>query len=592
MGQKASFQLRARKLRRRSLLASKVAGGLLAADAVRVTVGAMTSHAAPPRGGGHNMQNTALTTGTASTSPSPVPTSSTGTSHIVSTLFFGIPPVDLGLIVGAIILLVILFGTVVVPVIFSPAGFASAWAIRQNMSPRAAKKLAGQTRPSIDPSDAHWTEYAVRIGKAVRPRRLVTGSMEDTGLIVGPSRAYKSVWLANVVLDWPGSVVHTTTKIQDVEATYDVRSEVGPVFVFNPYNLGTIKSTFVVDLVAGCEEPAMALRRTALLLYGARRPGDTRGLDDFFHSTAADVMRAYLHAAALAGLNMRAVYAWTNDPTNKDAVKILREYGADQSWIETLEARQDVTERTRDGIYTTLSTTLSWMADPAIARAVCPQEGDHVFDIATFLQERGTLYLVAELRESDTIAPLMTAFLSNVIEVAKAYASMSPTRRLDPPLLLAGDEIGNIAPVPLPSYMSELPGLGILTIAAIQSRSQMVAKWGETGASTIWNNAAWTLVLAGLKDTSDLKVISDLCGEREHRRTVTNHGANGITRSESVTDVPVMSVAAVRQLPKRRILAIYRGQPPVVVKVAKSWRRRDVRRAKAAGSNKQLRRAK
>lgn len=524
-------------------------------------------------GGEQHMQHTAATT------PDPTSSSGPGVPNPFSQVHIGhLPLSEIAVIGGGAVAVLASAAVMGLLALTVPPGFAGNLVIRRDMSRRAARRSAKQTRRSINARQAHWTEYALRMGRAIRPwQRLIVGTFEDTVLIVGPSRAYKSVWLAGGILDAPGPVVTTTTKVEDVLATLPLRSKYGKALVWNPYGMGqNLASTLRWSPVIGCEDPRVALRRAALLLYGARR--DSTSLDAFFQSTATEVLRSYLLAAALADMDMRAVVAWATNPDDDTAIQILTHYQVDSLWINVLKQRQGTTDRTRDSIYTTLSTALSWMADPAVAWTACPSVKEHL-DVEDFLRGRNTLYLLAENRVSGSVAPLFTCFMADLVETAKGMASAMPGGRLDPPLLLPIDEAANICPVPLPSWYSELPGQGMLPIAAIQSQSQMIEMWGPTGSKTIWNNAAWSLFLAGIKDPDDLRAISTMLGTRPDKKTSTHHGAQGASTSISTDRVEVMTPAEIRQLRKRRILAVYRGDPAVMFKVRKTWRRRDVRAA-------------
>ncbi|OLE22518.1 MAG: hypothetical protein AUG49_19005 [Catenulispora sp. 13_1_20CM_3_70_7] len=512
----------------------------------------------------------------------------------------GLTPVELvGLLV---VLLVVLVGSsVLLPRYTRAPGFATNTDLRRNMSERTARLSAAKTRPSLTKRElrkAHWGEYGIRMGRSNRNRfRTVFGTFEETILITGPTGSYKSVFLAGTVMDAPGAVAMTTTKVEDVEATIRVRAMYDrPVYVFNPYELGDelTENSFHWSPVLGCQDERTAMSRAAYMLYGARSGSSAGGeLNNFFQSTACEVLRAYLMAADLAGLDMRDVYRWTTDADDDEALKILRKYGARGDWIEVLEQRQSTTDRTRDGIFTTLSTALSWMADPVIAAAVCPEEPHESFNVAQFIRNRGALYLLAEHRLQSSVAPLFTMIMGHLVEEAKLFASKTEGRRLDPSLFLILDEAANICPVPLTNYYSENRGHGIVTIAAIQSRSQLAEMWGTNGAKTIWNNAAWTLILAGIKDGDDLEAVSKMLGTYERPKTNRQHGPNGVTVTHTTEDRPVMPPARVRQLPKRQILAIHRGSPPVLVTVSKSWKRKDVRAAgkAAAAANKRLKKA-
>lgn len=529
--------------------------------------------------GGDQLMHTAATTPAPHSTAPATSTSGPGVPSPFSQLHIGhLPIAEIATIGIASIVVLASAAMVGAAMLTVPEGFASILTIRRDMSRRSAKKSARQTRRSIDPRRAHWTEYGLGMGRAVRPwlRRIVS-TFEDTILLVGPSRAYKSVWLANIILDAPGPVITTTTKANDVEATLPLRSQVGNALVWNPYGMGKdLPSTLRWSPVIGCENPKVALRRAALLLYGARK--DSTSLESFFQSTAAEVLRSYLLAAALADLDMRSVMSWTTNADDDTAVQILTHYKVDSLWIEVLQQRQATTDRTRDSIYTTLSTTLSWMADPAVAWTACPTVKEN-FDLAEFLGGRNTLYLLAENRISGSVAALFTAFMGDLVEETKTIASAMPGGRLDPPLLMPIDEAANICPVPLPTWFSELPGQGMLPVAAIQSQSQMIEMWGQTGSKTIWNNAAWSLFLAGIKDPDDLKAIAVMLGTRPQRKTSTHHGAQGASQSVTTEQVDVMTPAAIRQLRRRRILGVYRGDPAVMFKVQKSWQRRDVRQA-------------
>ncbi len=72
-------------------------------------------------------------------------------------------------------------------------------------------------------------------------------------------------------------------------------------------------------------------------------------------------------------------------------------------------------------------------------------------------------------------------------------------------MLLALDEIGNLAPLPsLPALMSEGGGSGITTLAVLQSLSQARDRWGEQAAGTLWDAAIAKIILGGGSNARDL----------------------------------------------------------------------------------------
>lgn len=73
-----------------------------------------------------------------------------------------------------------------------------------------------------------------------------------------------------------------------------------------------------------------------------------------------------------------------------------------------------------------------------------------------FIRSKGTLYLLATGAGAGNSAALFAALVEDLVEMCRRIAARSPGARLDPPLLLALDEIGNLAPLPsLPTLMAE-----------------------------------------------------------------------------------------------------------------------------------------
>ncbi|MEU4235555.1 type IV secretory system conjugative DNA transfer family protein [Nonomuraea sp. NPDC026600] len=490
------------------------------------------------------------------------------------------PAVGIAFAVTAIVLLIgaQLAYRALIPV----AGFATAWQLRRHMSGRSAHRVVKVTRPSlVGQRGVPVQEYSYRLGRSYSPFLVARCTPEDCALVLGPPGVGKSALIGDIVVDAPGAVVHTTSKIGDVDTTAAARALVGPVLVFNPLGLGGVESTLRVNPVRGCKDPRVAVERGAALLYGSRSNGDGGGLQDYFTNNANEVLRAFLMAADIAGLTLVDVHRWANDPKCTDALKILTRGGAPETWTDALRARQEVTERTRDGIFSTLATALSWLSDPAAVYAVTPAAGED-FDVARFLAARGTLYMVGEDTAGVGVAPLFTMLINDVVTEAVRLADHQPGRRLDPYLTLALDEVATICPVPLDQWINKLRAHGVLLIAGIQSKAQLYDRWGKSGGDAIWNAAAATVVFGGLKSAEDLREISTLCGEREVRRRSVQHTAAGPIRSEHDELRPVMPPHKIRNLRKRRALVLYRGLPPVIVRVRQPWRRRDVRQASSS----------
>ena len=182
--------------------------------------------------------------------------------------------------------------------------------------------------------------------------------------------------------------------------------------------------------------------------------------------------------------------------------------------------------------------------------AVTPTD-EQAFDPAAFLAEHGTLFLLGTAAGAGAAASLVAALVEDIVETARHTAAASPRARLDPPLLLALDEIGTLAPLPsLPALMSDGGGSGITTLAVLQSLSQARDKWGEQQAGTLWDAAIVKLILGGGSHARDLADLSALIGDRDEPTHTIARDATG-TRSSSTSTrrVPVLDPSRLRTLP-------------------------------------------
>jgi hypothetical protein len=94
--------------------------------------------------------------------------------------------------------------------------------------------------------------------------------------------------------------------------------------------------------------------------------------------------------------------------------------------------------------------------EPAVA--IRRAEG-YGLDIAGFLRERGSLYLVGRMQGEDApLAPLFAALAGEIHYQGVLLASMQNGGRLDPPLLMALDEATQICPVPIPAWLADSGG--------------------------------------------------------------------------------------------------------------------------------------
>ena len=449
-------------------------------------------------------------------------------------------------------------------------GHATAFELWLRWGRLAAWRRARHSRPGL----SWWQrrracETSVSLGRAHYGHRLRL-PVEEHALIMAPPRTGKTGYLAAVILHYPGPVVSTTTKPDVFSLTSGIRAAVGPVLVFNPQAIGGVPSTFRWNPVAGCEDQATAIRRAD----GFANAVSLEGAEDasFWSSKASSYLRGLFHAAALAGGDMRLVTRWALGDA-EDAERILTSRGAPQWALELGELRGEA-QKTAATVRMVLSRALGFMTDPALAASVTPAPGD-MLDIAEFLAERGTLYLIADSQsETSPVAPLFAAMAGEVHHTAALVASESPGGRLDPPLLMALDEIVQVCPVPLPVWAADSGGKGIQLLSVAHGEAQLASRWKDYGRQVILDTAGARVFLPGIADVRTLEMASKLCGQV----ALKEHGAEHHSRHDVLT--PDM----IRRLPPGRALVLRGGFSPVITRLPVAWKDRTYRHARRAGT--------
>ncbi len=133
--------------------------------------------------------------------------------------------------------------------------------------------------------------------------------------------------------------------------------------------------------------------------------------------------------------------------------------------------------------------------------------------------------------------------------------------RLDPPLLLALDEVTQICPVPVPSLLADSGGRGIQMIIGGHGVAQLEQRWGKHGAQAILDTAN-ILLVPGVKNPDTLEAISRLCGDMPYRE----HGEDKTSRHR------IAPPEVIRELPKKFGFLIQGGFSPVIPRLAMGWR--------------------
>jgi type IV secretory pathway TraG/TraD family ATPase VirD4 len=350
---------------------------------------------------------------------------------------------------------------------------------------------------------------------------LVVAGPQQAVLALGPPRSGKTSALVvpNVLAAW-GPVLSTSTKPDVLAATATARLRRGRCWLYDPTGTVPVPAGLTAlrwspVTAAGSWDGALLLARA---LVGAARPA--AGATDATHWTerAEALLAPLLHAAALEGEEAAALVGWVNRRDGRAAARLLGPGTASDllAGILATEARE------LSSIWSTASGVLAaYRSDAALASAAAPN-----FDPRQFVASGDTVYVCAAGRHQDLVAPLVAGLIEGVRGAAfdRAAARLTGSDRsvapsawagAEPPVLLALDEVANVAPLPdLPSLVSEGGGQGVLTLACFQDLSQARRRWGAA-ADGFGSLFGATVVLPGVGDVRTLEAISVLCGSED-----------------------------------------------------------------------------
>ncbi len=343
------------------------------------------------------------------------------------------------------------------------------------------------------------------------------------------------------------------------------------MLVFNPQGIGSIPSTVRWNPLDGCTEPATAIRRADGFAQ-AVSTADAEG-GAFWSGKASDALRALFTAATHAASDIRLVNRWATGQQVSDAVTILAAAGHGD-WAGQLAELTGPAEKTAATVKMVVSRALGWLNDPQLAQAVLPGPGQ-AFDIDDFLLSSGTLYMIAKADGEDcALAPLFAALAGEIEYRATQLGAQMPGQRLDPPLLMALDEVTQICPVPLPYWLADAGGQGVQIWSAFHGFSQLEARWRSAGAQAVMDTSNVKVLMPGLADTKMMERASTLAGQAAYRE----HGEERHSRH------PVLTEDMIRMLPVGWALVLRGNHRPVIVRLARGWQHRQYRRARRGGT--------
>jgi type IV secretory pathway TraG/TraD family ATPase VirD4 len=342
---------------------------------------------------------------------------------------------------------------------------------------------------------------------------------EQSVMILGPPRSGKtSAFIVPNVVVAEGPVVSTSTKPDVLDATIWHRRRTGDCFSFDPTR-SVERSPELRPLrwspLQSCTSwaPSMSMAHT-LVEVGTGSAGRAGQLGDQSHwnERAKALLAPLLLAASIGDEDMRTLLTWVDRRKALPAQQILASEPGQETQLarHLLEGIMETDDRELSGIWSTASGSLrGFRTDQALDSMAEPD-----FDPASFVNSTDTIYIAAPAHQQTMVAPMVVGLIEDIRQATYDSSARTPSSSR-PPVLLALDEVANIAPIPqLPEMISEGGGQGLVTLACLQDLSQARSRWPDR-ADGLPSLFGTTIVLPGIGDTKTLEALSLLAGEEE-----------------------------------------------------------------------------
>lgn len=437
--------------------------------------------------------------------------------------------------------------------------------ISRDIEPLSKATAAAKARRlGVDPATP-----GVPIGVTVAGGKPLYGSWEDMHIdIWGPRTGKTTSRAIPAILAAPGSVLVTSNKRDVVDATRDVRATSGPVWVFDPQGLaGEPADKWWWNPLSYVTDEVQAAKMAQHFATGTRPAGART--DAFFDSAGQDLLAGLLLAAAVDGRPITDTYRWLTRPTDDTPMRIVNEAGYELT-ADQLAGVIYAPDKQRAGVYGTAQQMANCLTNRQIATWITAQ-GAHdtrrELVVDEFVQAGGgTLYSLSK-EGTSTAGPLVTALTAAVTEAAETLASTSPAGRLTTPLLGVLDEAANVCRWrDLPDLYSHYGSRGIILITILQSWSQGVDVWGESGMRKLWSAANIAVYGGGVKERDFLDTLAGIIGDYDKTTRSISVGNRHRNTTQQLTRERILDVADLAAMPTGRAIVFAAGARPTLIR--------------------------
>lgn len=403
-------------------------------------------------------------------------------------------------------------------------------------------------------------EHPGRVALGTFKDQLLAAGEEASVLIVGATRSGKTAGaLIPALLEHDGPVIATSVK-EDLLLTLAWRRTQGEVRIFDP--------TGAIDETTAGWSPVLAARdwrsarRTAHRLL--HQGGVANQKDhDFWLKSGVRLLAPLLLAAHVEEGGMELVLEWLESDERDEVEDALQRHTSAAEAARALSQIRSVwstEERTRSSIVSTIAAGLEPYQDPE----VLANELTQPITPEWLLSGNNTVYVIAPAHEQERLRGVLVAMLTDLIDGAYVHAARQFDNRLPSTLLLALDEVANIASLPdLDGIASTGAGAGIKLVSGVQNVAQLQERWGRDKAETILANHVARIFAGGIADEAGLNYLRTVAGEEEVDSVSRSHGGSmGGQTSYGTTFRPLIDGPVARQTREFSALLVYGRLPP------------------------------
>ncbi|MHA7191976.1 type IV secretory system conjugative DNA transfer family protein [Arthrobacter sp. MDT2-16] len=407
----------------------------------------------------------------------------------------------------------------------------------------------------------------VMIGRMVRGGNTLYASWEDTLLHIWGTRTGKTTTqAAPSIIEAPGPVIATSNKRDLSDLTRDIRAENGDVWIFDPQGVANEKPTWwwnPLSYVIDAERAAEMANNFAL----GSRPVGTKG-DAYFDNAGKDLLAGYLLAAAVSGRPISQVHSWLSHSENQEAAGLLFDAGWRKE-ADSIGSTMALPDKQREGVYGTARQMATCLKNEKIAAWVNPSGPNDPrpqFIPEDFIKGKNTLYALSK-EGAGTAGPLVTSLTVATATAAEEYAATQSGGRLAVPMVCVLDEAANVCRWGnLPDLYSHYGSRGIVVSAFLQSWSQGIDVWGESGMRELFSGTNVFTYGGNVKEEGFLKMLSELVGQYRYTSVSTSRQKDSRSTSRQDSTDDILSVADLAAMPKGRAIMLGSGSRAVLLR--------------------------